>query len=139
VTGGDPVKLLSTGDAFRYAGRWCCAMYGPALQTEMVTMSHHGGPAVEKDFYTYVAPSVIWWPHNSKSIHNFYLKSDNWYALVDQHAYNLPSVKYVYCSGDDHNITLYLRADGPAYGEYELYNAGFGTLLTYDGYHVIKK
>ena len=139
VTGGDPVKLLSTGDAFRYTGRWCGAMYGPALQTEMVTMAHHGGPAVEKDFYTYVAPSVIWWPHNSKSIHSFYLKSDNWYALVDQHAYNLPSVKYVYCSGDDHNITLYLRADGPAYGEYELYNAGFGTLLTYDGYHVIKK
>ncbi len=137
VTGGDPVKLLSTGDAFRYAGRWCSAMYGPALQTEMVTMAHHGGPAVEKEFYTYVAPSVIWWPHNTKVIHDKYLKNNDWYALVDQHAYNLPSVEYVYCSGDDHNITLYLRADGPAYDE--LYNAGFGNALTYDDYHIIEK
>jgi L-ascorbate metabolism protein UlaG (beta-lactamase superfamily) len=137
VTGGEPVTLMSTGDAYRYAGRWACAMYGTTLRSDMVTMAHHGGPAVEELFYTYVAPTVIWWPHNSRSVHTGYLKQDNRHSLVDQHAYNLPSVKYVYCSGDDHNTTLYLRADGPAYDE--LYNAGFGTALDYDQYHCIKK
>lgn len=137
VTDGEPVTLLSTGDAYRYAGRWCCAMYGTTLRSDMVTMAHHGGPAVEKLFYTYVAPTVIWWPHNTATIHSGYLKQNNEHSLVDQHAYNLPSVKYVYCSGDDHNITLYLRADGPAYDD--LYNAGFGNSLTYDQYHAVKK
>ena len=137
VTGGQPVTLLSTGDAYRYNGRWLCAMYGNALRSDMVTMAHHGGPAVEEQFYTYVAPTVLWWPHNTNSVHSFYLKSDNWYCKVDQHAFELPSVKYVYCSGDGHNTTLYLRADGPAYND--LYNAGFGTSLDYDNFHVIKK
>jgi hypothetical protein len=137
VTGGAPVTLLSTGDAFRYAGRWCCAMYGETLQSDMVTMAHHGGPAVEELFYTYVAPTVLWWPHNTVSIHTGYLKQTNRHSLVDQHAFNLPSVRYVYCSGDEHNTTLFLRADGPAYDE--LYNAGFGEYIDYDNYHVIRK
>lgn len=137
VTDGDPVTLLSTGDAYRYVGRWCCAMYGETLKSDMVTMAHHGGPAVEELFYTYTAPTVIWWPHNTVSIHTGYLKQTNRHSRVDQHAYNLPSVKYVYCSGDNHNTTLYLRADGPAYND--LYNAGFGESLDYDNYHVIRK
>jgi len=59
VTGGEDVTFLSTGDAFRYSGKWCSAMYGETLQSDMVTVGHHGGPNVDKLFYTLVAPTTV--------------------------------------------------------------------------------
>jgi len=83
-----------------------------------------------------VAPTTVWWPHAASRVHSFYLKSMDWYCVVDQHLYNLPSVKYVYCSSGG-NTTLYLRAAGPDYEN--LYNAGADEALEHDNYHRVKK
>lgn len=107
--------FLSTGDQYVWSGRWMAAMYGSYLKTDMVSVSHHGGPGVTKEYYDVVAPTVVWWSMNKGSAHGSYSTSTNWYSKVDQHLiYNVTSVDYIYIA-DDYHITLTLKADGPDY------------------------
>ena len=121
---GEEVSLLFTGDAYLNSARWMCAMYGSYLQSDMVTMAHHGGPGAESRFYDLIAPKVVWWPHVKSSVYGGYLKTEasatpannfGFHNAVDQHVfYDIQSVDYIYIS-DSYNITLYLRAAGPDY------------------------
>ncbi len=134
----DSQSFMWTGDAYKYSGRWMCAMYGDYIQCDMVAISHHGGPGMETHVYDTIAPTTVWWPHTATAAHTGYLKNSNWFSKVDQHIYNnIPSVEYVFIS-DVYNITLYLRPDGPDYEN--LYGAGAkGGPIDYDGYATIKK
>lgn len=129
-TGGTPVSFVSMGDAYVHSARWISAMYGSYLQSDMVTMAHHGGPGTENAVYDLIAPKVLWWPHVKNSVYNGYLKSSARHCLVDQHIfYDISSVEYVYIA-DDYNITLFLRAAGPDYNN--LYAAnGAGATISY--------
>lgn len=113
-TDGDEVTLMSMGDCFKYAARWLCSMYGNALQSDMATLAHHGGPGTENTVYDLIAPKVLWWPHVKGSIYGCYLKNSDWHCRVDQHVFYNATSEYVFIS-DDYNITLFLRADGPDY------------------------
>ncbi|MBE6629652.1 MAG: hypothetical protein E7624_02235 [Ruminococcaceae bacterium] len=130
---GEPVSMIFTGDAYLNSARFLCATYGSALKSDMVTLSHHGGPGTEKRMYDLIAPDVLWWPHVKNSVYTSYLKNSSkgdyiknnqhFYYEVDQHVfYDIQSVDYVYIS-DDYNITLYLRYDGPDYDD--LYATSF--------------
>lgn len=108
--------FLSTGDAYRWGGRWLIAMYGNYLKTDMVSVSHHGGPGFTAEVYDYVAPTAVWWSMVKTSAHGGYSTSSNWYSKVDQHLlYDVDSVKYVYVA-DDYHLTLELKPSGPDYG-----------------------
>ena len=67
----------------------------------------------------------------------------NWQYQVDQHlVYNIPSVKYIFVSGDTKGNDLYytvleLRKNGPAYDE--VYDLKTGNSIPYDGTVSIKK
>ena len=121
---GEAVSLIFTGDAYLNSARWMCATYGEYLKSDMVTLSHHGGPGTETHFYDLIAPKVLWWPHLKNSVYNGYLKTNasatpennfGFHNAVDQHVfYDIASVEYVYIS-DDYNIMLYLRKDGVDY------------------------
>ncbi len=112
---GTPVTFVSTGDAYRHSARWMCAMYGDYLKSDMVTLSHHGGPGTETMIYDKIAPKVVWWPHVASAVYGSYLKSSGWYYSVDQYVFfNLSSVEYVYIS-DKYSVTLDLGMDGPGY------------------------
>jgi hypothetical protein len=116
-TRGTPVSFLSTGDAYVHSARWMCATYGDYLESDMVTLSHHGGPGTEKNFYTLVAPKAVWWPHAPSAIYGSsgYLRSTSWYAKVDQYVFfELSTVDYIYIAGN-YSITLDLGIDGPGY------------------------
>ena len=108
-------SFLSTGDMYRWGGRWLAAMFGSYLKTDMVSVSHHGGPGATAEFYDVVAPRVVWWSMNKSNVHGGYSTGSSWYAKVDQHLlYNVDSVEYVFVA-DDYHITLVLKADGPDY------------------------
>ncbi len=121
---GTPVSFVSTGDAYRHSARWMCAIYGDYLKSDMVTLSHHGGPGTETGIYERIAPKVLWWPHVAASIYSGYLKSSNWYSKVDQYAFfELSSVEYVYIS-DKYAVTLWLTYSGPQYDAVRDANTG---------------
>ncbi len=117
---GSPVTFLSTGDAYIHSARWACAMFGSYLRSDMVTLSHHGGPGTEAAFYDKVAPKVLWWPHVASSVYKSssssgYLGSSSWYAKVDQHAFfSVSSVEYIYIASGV-PLTLRLGFNGPDY------------------------
>ena len=124
-----PVTQLWTGDANRWQSRWMCAMYGDYLKSDMVSVAHHGNLGCEIEFYDLVAPTAVWWPHNASAVKSYLTGNkdkERWCFEVDQHlVFNVPSVKYVYASGNfktDKQIegcftTLWLRSTGPAYEE----------------------
>ena len=107
--------FLSTGDMYAWGGRWLAAMYGSYMKTDMVSVSHHGGPGATAEFYDVVAPKVVWWSMAKGSAHGGYSTNTNWYSKVDQHLiYNVTSVDYIYIA-DDYHITLTLKEAGPNY------------------------
>ena len=125
--------FINTGDAYIHSGRWMCAMYGTGLKADMVSMSHHGAAGLEKKFYAFVAPDVVWWPHVTSSIYYDsssdpgYLTMNNWYGKVSQFVFTaLESVDHIYIA-DTYNITLTLTASGPQYDK--VYEAVGGAVI----------
>ncbi len=142
---GDPISFVWTGDAYRYSGRWTCAMFGDYLQSDMVAVSHHGGPGTEELFYELIAPEFVWFP-NIRSSYNGYMNGSSWYSKVDQFVcQQLDSVKYVIIANSSsdagkhttYNVTLYFTANGPDTENF--YNAVNGTEVEADGVTIIKK
>ncbi len=140
---GDPVSFVFTGDAYLHSGRWCNAMYGDYLKSDMVSMAHHGGPGTEEEFYDDIAPEYVWFPNrynsykNEKGEFTSYMASSSWYAIVDQHVCkDLESVKYIIFA-DTYNATLFFTVDGPAINE--LYDAGKGQLIPNDAKQIVRK
>ena len=136
-----------TGDANRWQSRYLCAMYGSYLDADMVSVAHHGNLGLECEFYDLVSPTAIWWPHNM-SAYKMYTTPANisrgWQYEVDQHfVYNIPSVKYIFVSGDakgtndKYYTVLELRKTGPAFDE--VYDLKTGELIPYDGTVSVKK
>lgn len=114
VTAASKTTLLSTGDAYRWSGRWICAMYGTYLKSDMVTVSHHGGVGFTLEVYDMIAPRVVWWPSSASSACGMLASTSSaWHCKVDQHLVcDIDTVEYVYIS-DYYHITLALKADGP--------------------------
>ena len=105
-------SLISTGDAYRWSGRWIAAMYGTYLKADMVTVSHHGGAGLTMGVYDLISPRVVWWP-TGKSQSGEYKLATNWQGKVNQHImYDIDSVEYMYTS-DYYHITLVLKEAGP--------------------------
>ena len=129
--GSQRYSTLWTGDAYRYQGKWMCIMYGTYLKSDMVQVSHHGGPGCEISFYEMVDPTVVWWPHTASAVVGYtndpnatsFNKSVDYYIR-----YNLDSVKYIYIS-DIYNITLTLKPGGADYNN--LYDAVGHQTITY--------
>ncbi len=124
-------SFLSTGDAYRWGGRWMAAMFGDYLACDMVSVSHHGGPGFTKEIYDLVSAKVLWWSMGKNAVYNSYLKNRSWFQVVDQHAvFGVAATNYVYVA-DDYHITLVLKAAGPDYnGIYHATDAS-KTPLTY--------
>ena len=123
-----PVVSLWTGDANRWQSRYMCAMFGSYLESDMVSVGHHGNAGCEIDFYDTVKPTAIWWPHNEGSVRSYLLKSKStgFQYEVDQFFTNeLSSVHYIFTSGtrtkgadylsSGHYTTLRLGVNGPDY------------------------
>lgn len=135
------IKQLWTGDANRWQSRFLCAMYGEYLDSDMISLAHHGNNGCEIELYAMASPTVVWWPNNAGSARS-YLNPDKYKKdfrhQVDQYVCNeLESVKYIYTSGVaggangslDHVTTLVLKAGGPDYEN--IYDLLTGEKLTY--------
>ena len=118
------VTQLWTGDAQRWLSRYLCAMYGSYLESDMVSVGHHGNVGCEIDLYDTVKPTTIWWPHNASAAANYLNpknKEKGFQFEVDQYfANSIPSVKYIFTSGekatgDDYFTTLVFTKNGPDY------------------------
>jgi len=118
------VTQLWTGDAQRCLSRFLCANYGSYLQSDMMSVGHHGNVGCEIDLYDTVQPTAIWWPHNVSAASNYLNpknKDKGWQFEVDQYFANeIDSVHYIYTSGeravgDAYFTTLVITADGPDY------------------------
>ncbi len=140
---GDPVSFLFTGDAYIHSGRWCTAMYGDYLDSDMVAMAHHGGPGTEKEFYDAITPEYVWFPNryavykNGNGDYTGYMNDTTWYAQVDQYVcIEMDCVKYIIFA-DTYNTTLFLTVDGPAINE--LYAAGTGETIPNDAKPIVRK
>ncbi len=133
---GDPVSFVVTGDAYVHGGRWCSAMYGDYLQSDMVAVAHHGGPGTEETFYDDIAPDYIWFP-NLRISYESYMKGSSWYAKVDQYICNdLESVDMIILA-DTYNTTMFFTVDGPALDA--LYDAGNDRYVPNDASSLIYK
>ncbi|MBQ8356679.1 MAG: MBL fold metallo-hydrolase [Clostridia bacterium] len=116
---GVPVGLLSTGDMNRYTGKNMLAMYGSYLQTEMMTVAHHGWVGPKRLFYDVVSPKILWWPTFIKDFQYMTKEgqqNNSWYHLrVDYYiAHDLASVKYIFVQ-DTYDTTLILGKNGIDY------------------------
>ncbi len=133
---GDPVSFVFTGDAYLHSGRWCNAMYGDYLKSDMVAMAHHGGPGTEEEFYDDIAPDYVWFPQIRTS-YDSYMKSSYWYSIVDQHVCKeLESVDMIILA-DTYNTTMFFTVNGPDLAH--LYNAGGGDYVPNDAKTLIYK
>ncbi len=124
------VTQLWTGDAQRWLSRYLCASYGEYLQSDMMSVGHHGNVGCEIDLYDTVQPTVIWWTHHAGAASNYLNpknKSKGFQFEVDQYFANeIPSVHYIYTSGErtegeNYFTTLRFTKNGPDYdGIYDL-------------------
>ena len=118
------VSLMWTGDMYRYGGQFASAMYGNYLKSDMVTLTHHGGPGADEQFFKFVDAEIVWWPHTATSAcgkegtldkpTGGYMKSTAWYAMADQLAVSLAD--YIF-TATDYNIALFLSVEGPLFNE----------------------
>lgn len=121
--------FLSTGDSYRWGGRWLSAMYGGYLQSDMVSVAHHGGPGWTAEVYDLVSPTTVCWSMGKNAAYGGYSTSSNWYSIADQHVvYELTSVKYVFVA-DDYHTTIVLREQGADYDG--IYDAVTKEKITY--------
>jgi hypothetical protein len=117
-----------TGDANRWQSRYLCAMYGSYLESDMVSIGHHGNAGLEIDLYETVKPTTVWWPHHESAARD-YLSGNPKYDFryeVDQYlCNNIDSVHYVFTTGSKTKGASYLESfpyttlrfgvDGPDY------------------------
>lgn len=133
---GDPVSFVWTGDAYRYSGMWVSAIFGDYIQSDMVAVSHHGGPGVENLFYDLIAPEVVWFPTIRPS-YDGYMSTGTWFSAVDQHVCReIESVKCIIIS-DTVNTAVFIRPDGVDLDTF--YSAGKGTTFTEHETAIIRK
>lgn len=122
-----------TGDLYRYGGRWLCAMYGDYLHSDMISLAHHGGLAVESFFYQKVAATSLWVPNNTSGFNSWLIRND-WTGKSNKTAITHPTVKYAifadYKSDSKYkNVTIDIKADGADY--LNAYNAGGSGQITF--------
>jgi hypothetical protein len=95
--------MLWLGDANNNESRFLCAMYGKYLESDSVSLAHHGNIGCENDLYNTVKATTVWWPHNARGAKG-YLWEENrqksWVYDVDQTlVFDNPYTRYVYFSG----------------------------------------
>ncbi len=122
IFGSRVTSFIFTGDAYRYSGRWMCAMWGDYLRANMVSLAHHGGPGTEDFFYTKVNASALWCPNTTAGF-NGWVERKDWVGDANREA---ARVNYIitanYRNGHFKNVTVNIKKNGPAYSE--AYNAG---------------
>ena len=107
--------FLSTGDAYRWGGRWICAMYGSYLKTDMVSVSHHGGPGFTAAVYDMIAPRTLLWSMSAGTVHSGFTTGSSWYAEVNRHFYyELESVEYIFIA-DVYHVMITIDESGARY------------------------
>ena len=121
---GQKVTQLWTGDAQRWLSRYLCASYGEYLQSDMMSVGHHGNVGCEIDLYDTVQPTTIWWSHNASAAASYLNpqnKSKGFQFEVDQYFANkIDSVHYIFMSGEradgeNYFTTLRFTKNGPDY------------------------
>jgi hypothetical protein len=102
------------------------AMYGDFLQSEQVSVAHHGvSTTASKAFYNLIKPAVIWYPGpaNSSTLDSVTIKGRSAYASLGTHG----GCRMIIFNGTPgENVlkpspTLIMSATGPLYDQ--VYNA----------------
>ena len=140
----EPITQLWTGDAQRWVSRYLCAMYGSYLESDMMSVGHHGNVGCEIDLYDTVKPTAIWWPHNVGAVSHYldakYLYRGYQFEVDQYFANKIPEVKYIFASGgsgdgdrmDGPYTTLKLTVNGADYDH--IYDAKTGEAIAYTTY-----
>ena len=122
---GKTTSFMWTGDMYRYGGQFACATFGDYLKSDMVSITHHGGPGADEQFFDLVAAKTVWWPSVANNIMGTgtakkptygYLKEGGWHARVDQTAVYSDYAKYLF-TASDYCIALFIGANGPRHSE----------------------
>ncbi|MBE6713546.1 MAG: MBL fold metallo-hydrolase [Ruminococcaceae bacterium] len=91
---GESGSLLITGDVAREGAALIETLYGNALKSDMVQMSHHGLEDCPLSFYEKVRPTVLWIPCGASSYHSLRNRA------VRQAVEALPCVKETLVAGN---------------------------------------
>ena len=93
-------SMLFTGDACINQSRYLCATYGDYLESDMVTMAHHGNIGSETALYEEVQARILWYPHTVSSFISYSTGSlSSWPHNVSVRIVQMECLEYVYVSG----------------------------------------
>ena len=137
---GQGVTAMWLGDANALQSRFMCKMFGEYLKSDMVQLAHHGNVGCEKDLYSCVFATTLWFPidYSRFKLFTFSGKHPSIQA-VNRHALSLPSMKYVFVSANensepnDYNICLPFSTQTGAPDYDGIYEGLSGRPLSYDG------
>ena len=77
ATASSKTSCLAIGDIYTRSARVLRATYGDYLESDMMTVGHHGtGAGGEGEFYKMVNPQIILWPNTAAAVKNG-TKADN--------------------------------------------------------------
>ena len=94
-------SMLFNGDACIYQSRYLCATYGDYLESDMVTMGHHGNIGCETALYEEVQARILWYPHTVGNFKSYATGSEySWPSNVSVKLVKMECLEYVYVSGD---------------------------------------
>ena len=133
-----PITAVFLADAFRFQSRFLCAMYGSYLKSDIVQLAHHGNIGCEKEVYTAIFPTVVFFPNNYAAYKTYtQSNSSTWNYQVDRYVVNqLESVQYIYVA-DQIPLCLRLGEGGPDYAGILCPTTGLA--IAYNGTSVVNK
>ncbi len=129
---------LWTGDAYINDSRYMTAMFGPYLDSDMVSVAHHGNIGCESSFYDCVQAETIWFTHNYDAFKNYTAGkvTDRWQFVVDYHlVHEIEASTYVFIP-DTLNPTVVLTANGVDFDN--VFDALSGESIAYGSRHAVK-
>ncbi|MBE6554683.1 MAG: hypothetical protein E7663_00420 [Ruminococcaceae bacterium] len=141
---GEETTVLWLGDLYLQGSRYLRAMYGNALQTDIVQLAHHGSMGCEYEMYQLVAPECVLWTASASNYYRQtrYQNSSNWVTRANYGLAHLASVRFIIVC-DVYDTTFTVTEQGPVYevdGENCMFDASLvSTPRVYYGDAIIKK
>ena len=114
-------SVLWLGDAQTQASQSMRALYGEALQSDMLQYAHHGFSGCEWKFYQLVKPKLVWWPQGELEFEAYVIASGKSATSANGVNYRvineLKSLQYIILSMEG-NYTLTIGSKGAVYTGY---------------------
>ncbi len=96
ITTASDVTVLFLADAWRMQSRFLCAMYGTALQTQIVQLAHHGNVGCEIALYDLIQPKAVIFPNKGSAMVSYSFWETNPDSTKSAEGYDYTKIAYRY-------------------------------------------